>query len=209
MGGTENILVIALVGVGSLGLVAVMLYLFYRRSNPKRVQQRGRDNQVANVVAAARRFAKENSFRFISPAVLHSGDKVADLDALVIGGFGVLGIKGLGYNGEIYGTAAEKEWLQVTSDKERTHFPNPIIEAAADVRVLRDNLFAARLKQVPVEVVCVFADSGAKLALPRGTGHYSLKEFKELLKKEKYLEEKGLDPDAIEAALRSALGTTG
>ena len=48
--------------------------------------------------------------------------------------------------------------------------------------------------------MCVFTNKKATLALPRGTGHYTLKDFKALLGKSKYEQDKGVDiPQTVDA----------
>lgn len=201
----EEWIAYALLFVISLVIIAVVVFIYYRKNNPKKKKRLGRENKSHLAINPARNFARSNSFKFISPANIKRGDKTANLDAVIIGYFGVLGIKALGYNGEIYGGVNEKSWLQVSDDGSRENFENPITESASDVRVIRDALIQAKLRQVPVEIMCVFTDSTAQLALPRGTGHYTLKEFKTQLGKEKYLEDTGLDLEAVENAIKSSL----
>ena len=56
------------------------------------------------------------------------------------------------------------------------------------------------LRGIQVETVCVFTNKKATLALPRGTGHYTLKDFKALLGKSKYEQDKGVDiPQTVDA----------
>lgn len=190
--------------VVAVGLLAALLWWQYRSKNPKKLKAAGKDSSAGKAVAAARSFANAHKFRFIAPAKLAKNGKFADLDAIIIGYFGVLGVKALGYNGEIYGAAADVEWVQIVEGV-RTTFQNPIVEASSDVRVIRDALFSTKQKRIPVEVVCVFTDASAQLVLPRGTGHYTLKEFKNLLGKEKYLEDVGLDLDDAENGIKAIL----
>lgn len=177
----------------------------YRKNNPKAKKAKGAASGIGGVVGVAKRFARSNGFKVIAPATLQRSGKTAQLDALVIGYFGVLGVKAYGYNGEIYGNATEENWLQVAGNGKRTPFKNPLQQAAADVRVIRDALFESKMKTIPVEVVCVFADPKAQIAVPGGAGYYTAKTFKQLLGKEKYLADKGLDLEKAEQALRAAL----
>lgn len=188
-----------------IALIVGVVYLIYRKDHPPVRKTKGRESTTQSAVQALRSFARSNSFRFIAPARLVRGENTAKLDAVMVGYFGVLGLKALGYNGEIYGEAGDENWLQVGEDGQRNYFANPITEAAADVRVVRDALFTKKLKKVPVEVVCVFTNPKAQIALPRSTGHLNLKEFKALLRKDKYLEDTGLDLDAVEGALKDSL----
>lgn len=186
-------------------VLVVMGLVLYRKRHPRQVKRQTRDSSSNKAVAVARRFARSNRFRLIAPAHLARGEKQAQLDAIVVGYFGILGVIGLGYNGNIYGAANEAEWLQINEGGARTYFQNPLDEASAAVRVIRDALFATKMKQIPVEVVVVFTDVTAQLAISRSPGLYSLKTFKALLSKEKYLEDTGLDLDQTEAAIRAAL----
>ncbi|MGD9559678.1 MAG: nuclease-related domain-containing protein [Oscillospiraceae bacterium] len=189
----------------SVGVFAAMAMVLYRKNNPKEEKPQARSSGTGRAAGKMRSFARSNDFRFLGPATLESGGRTARLDALVIGYFGVLGLISLGYNGEIYGSATDKQWLQVSPDKTREYFDNPVLEAAADVRVIRDALFADKQKQVPVEVVCVFTDRRAQIAIPPKVGYLTMKSLGALLQKEKYLEDAGLDLDRVENAIRAAM----
>lgn len=189
-------------------VVAVVIIFFIARHFLKKRGPKEHKVVVGSTAAAGRqavRFARSNSFKVISPAVVRGKNGTARLEAVVIGPFGILGVKGLGYYGNVYGTKDEKEWLNVTALGARTKFPNPILESAADVRVLRDALFAKNIKVVPVEVVSVFTAKEVQLGLPRDAGHYTMKTYKAYLNKEKFLEEKNFNVEKAEEAIRAAL----
>src|SRR5699024_681166 len=125
----------------------------------------------------------------------------ADLDLLLVGWFGVLGVKCLGYGGEVYGSLDEPEWTQVLPQGRRT-FENPMTRAGKSARAVRDALFAAKLKNVPVETVVVFTNPSASLNLPRSTGHYTEKTFLAYLKGPHFREDKKVEVEPVAAALR-------
>ncbi len=203
----EIVAIIILLASVVVVLVFVGIY-FYRKNHVPKVRQKGKNNKAGRAVAAMQSFARGNRFRLIAPAHLVRGDKEARLDALVVGYFGILGLVAVGYNGEIYGEANDAQWVQVTDDGRR-YFDNPVLEAAADVRVIRDALFEKKLRKIPVEVLAVFTDKNAQLALPRSTGHLTVKDLKKQLRKEKYLEDTKLDLDEVEKTLRAALAGAG
>lgn len=186
-------------------ILAGFIFYFYRKEHPKAAKARGRQNNQSAVVNPARSFARSNSFRFIAPAKIKGNAAEINLDAVIVGYFGVLGVISLGYNGAVYGSDNDDDWLQVGEDETREYFESPVLEASAGVRAIRDALFAAKLKKVPVEVVYVFADPKVQLAVPRSLNVLKVKNFKALLKKDKYLEDTGLDLDAVENALRNAI----
>lgn len=70
---------------------------------------------------------------------------------------------------------------------------------------MRDALFSAKLKNVPVEAAVVFTNRSAQLALPRSTGHYTVKEFRTLLDKSKYTQDKRVDIQKTAGAVRAWL----
>lgn len=205
MNPTVLMIVYMLLGVALIVGGYLLIRLIARRRNAPQDKEAGADTAVA----AARRFARSNGFVCLAPAKLTGKGRAARLDAVVIGYFGVLGVKAYGFNGEIYGAPGEEEWLQVSPGGERRKFANPVNEANADVRVLRDVLFTARLKNVPVEVLCVFTDPKAQMAVSRGAGVFTLKAFKAQLEKDKYLEDKGFEPDKVRAALEAAMESGG
>ena len=122
----------------------------------------------------------------------------------MVGVFGLLCVKCIGLGGEIYGSAEDTNWLQVLSDN-RLSFENPLQKAAADTRLVRDALFSAKLKSIPVETVCVFTNKTAELAVPRGAGHLTVKEFKSLLSKDRFVTDKKVDIEKAAAAVKEYL----
>lgn len=157
----------------------------------------------APILGAARRFAALHQYEVIEASRIEANGKSADIDFAVVGCFGVLCVKCVGLCGTIYGGADEDEWARVKNDARET-FANPIRECAAVTRVVRDVLFAAKRKNVPVETVCVFTNPKAELVLPRGTGHLTAQEFRSMLGRGKYLYDKGVDEKAVAELLRAA-----
>ena len=153
-------------------------------------------------LAAAKRMAAMNQYEVISPAVLEKNGSVTDLDFILVGIFGLLCVKCVGLGGEIYGSAGDAMWLQVCDEK-RQSFENPLRRAEQDTRLVRDALFSAKMKNVPVETVVVFTNKRAQLALPRSTGHYTMKDFRALLGKSKFTQDKHTDIAQAVAALRA------
>lgn len=198
------------VSMVAIGAAVVLFAIYYirrgiqKKNGPVEVVEKKPEN---GAVKQMRAFARKSSFAFIAPAPMKRGDKTAKLDAVVVGYFGVLGVISLEYSGTVYGGAKESRWVAVDGAGERTEFANPVDEASAAVRVLRDALNAGGQKRVPVEVLAVFTDDTAVIAVPRSTTYHTTKTLKDLLRKEKYMEDAGLDIPAVEAALLAAKET--
>ncbi|MEG1104699.1 MAG: nuclease-related domain-containing protein [Oscillospiraceae bacterium] len=177
--------------------IGFLIYTLYKKakSSTKDVK-----NKAQKPLSVAKGFAKLHEYTLISPCNLAKDGKFADVDFAVVGYFGVLGVKCIGLGGEIYGSSGDAMWLQVTNTQ-RISFENPLIRAQADARLIRDTLFAAGLKSVPVEVICVCTNPKASLALPRSTGHFTMKDYKAYLKKDKFEQDKKVDLEATVAAI--------
>lgn len=192
--------------IGIAALVGLYYFFFMREGSGSKRLDKAKDlsDAAAKPLAAAKRFAALQQYEVIAPAALAKNGRFADLDFIIVGCFGLLCVKCIGRGGEIYGSEGDAKWLQVRGET-RTSFENPILQAAADTRLVRDTLFTANLKNIPVETVCVFTNKNASLALPRSTGHLTVKEFRALLDKEKYRTDKHVDIAKASAAVRAYL----
>ena len=196
-----------IVGIVIITLLCLFLIIYFLwRSDSPLFRRKPKDlpdaKKADKPLGAARRMALMNGYQVISPACLAKDGKLADLDFILVGTFGVLCVKCVGRGGSIYGSAGDAMWLQV-KNQDRISFANPILEAERDTHLVRDILFSAKLKNIPVETVCVFTNPVASLALPRSTGHYTVKEFRSLLGQSRFLQERKIDLDAVCTALRA------
>ncbi len=183
--------------------IAVVMVWYNGRYRTQK--DKGRDANKEKVVRQIRNFARQNQFRFIAPLQLENkGDSVC-LDAVLIGYFGVLGVIALGYNGEVYGKAEDENWVQITPKGERNTFRSPEKESAIALRALRNGLISEKQKNIPVEVVYVFGDKNAQLGIPRSLGVMRSKDLKNLLGKDRFLDDCGLDLDAVENAIKKSM----
>ena len=193
-----------LILVAVVAAISLIYYFLFQKdsSKPKRGKDLSPEAAAAKPLAATKRFALLQQYQVIAPAKLVKNEKTADLDFILVGSFGLLCVKCIGLGGEIYGSAGDENWLQVHG-KNRTPFENPLNKAAADTRLVRDALFTAKLKSIPVETVVVFTNKKAALALPRSTGHYTVKDFNALLGKSSLLADKGVDIAKAADAVRA------
>ena len=203
--GTELLLALIIIAAS----VAAYFLLAGKRDGelekPRKAKNLSDSQKSAEPLRITRRFAALHQYQVIAPAQLAKDGKFADLDFILVGWFGLLCVKCIGLGGQIYGSLEDEMWLQLDGDK-RVSFANPMRAAEADTRLVRDTLFAAKLRNLGVETVCVFTNKSATLMLPRTTGHYTVKEFKALLDKSKYEQDKGVDiPKTVEAVKKWAV----
>jgi len=203
--------ILNIAGVLVVLVIVLLVFFFILRSQnddgPRKDKHKPHtDGGVANMVSALGRYASMHGFVMIAPAALQSKDKECKLDAVLVTYAGVVGVRCMGHNGEIFANSGESEWLWVTSEG-RNSLPDPVGQAAADVRVLRDLLMQnSALRNIPVECLTVFTDKTVQLAVPKSIPIYRRKELLSLLESEKYLQDKGIDLPAVAAVLKSAAG---
>ena len=117
---------------------------------------------------------------------------------------GLVGVRCLGYNGEIFANPGEAEWLWVTGEG-RERIPDPVAQCAADARALRDVLMQdTKLRSVPVECLPVFTDKSVQLSVPKSLSVLRRTQLIPLLEQQKYLEDRGLDVERVCALLEAA-----
>lgn len=186
--------------VAAVLIIGAIGWFYFRQVNPKKDAVKDAKNRNKRALRVARRFARSNGFHYIAPAALQNDERKANLDALVIGSFGVLGVKALGYNGQIYSNDGDREWLQVVDD-ERRFFDSPVSEALSDVRVIQNILLKNNIKQTPVQVLCVFTDPKVELLLSGAGNCFTVKKFKQILNSDKFLESSIQNTDIINDVL--------
>ncbi|MBQ8612194.1 MAG: NERD domain-containing protein [Oscillospiraceae bacterium] len=183
-----------------LALVVVVTVVIVTMEREKKLP-RGRKKANANAaVTALRSFAVNNGCKVLGPVRFTRGEQTVTLDGVLVGWFGVLGVKGIGYNGQIYGNPKEQQWLWVSADK-RESFANPMEECTLAARMMREALMKAGVRSPESEAVVVFTDSKAELCIPRDAGVMKVADLRSYLRKEKFQKDRGYDLDVMCAAL--------
>ena len=183
-----------------VGIALIITVVIFFMEREKKLP-RGRKKENANAaVAVLKSFAANNSCKVLGPVTLTKGDRTARLDAVLVGWFGVLGIKSYGYNGQVYGNAGEDEWVWVSADK-REKFENPIGECTLAARLMREALMNAGVRAPESEAVYVFTDSKLEMCIPRNLNPMNLSDLRSYLRKDKFQKDRGYDLDTMVAAL--------
>lgn len=186
-------------------IVITVVILFSERDKSNTGPRRAKaDANTAAAVKLLKSFAARSQSRVLGPVTLKKGDKTAQLDGVLVGYFGVLGLKTFGYNGQVYGTPKDAHWLWVSANK-RENFDNPIEECALAARIMREALMNAGVRNPDCEATYVFTAPKLELCIPRSVGAMTLKELKSYLRKEKFHADKGYDLDVLCKALEPFL----
>lgn len=200
--------IINLVGVILIIAIAAGVFYFLSKSqaddSAPAAKHAKEDSGVDQTLRGLSRYAASHGFQILKPAKITSGERTAELDAVIVTYCGVIGVRCLGYNGEIFSNSGESEWLWVTAEGRR-RIADPIAQCAADARVLRDLLIREpKLKNVPVECLAVFTDKDVRLSVPKSMPVLRRKELMAQLEQNRYLEDKGIDANRITDLFRSA-----
>ena len=109
--------------IGILIIIVIVIAIFYFLSkNPSddsgnSPAKHARENGgVDQTLRALSRYASSHGFQILRPAKITSGGKTAQLDAVLVTYCGVIGVRCLGYNGEVFANPGESEWLWVTAE---------------------------------------------------------------------------------------------
>ena len=197
--------------IGLIAIIAIAILIFYfaarsqntDASTPGAKRQRT-DAGVDATLRALSRYAASHGFKLLRPAHFCAGQREAELDAVLVTFNGLVGVRCLGYNGEIFANPGEAEWLWVTGEG-RERIPDPVAQCAADARALRDVLMQdTKLRSVPVECLPVFTDKSVHLSVPKSLSVLRRTQLIPLLEQQKYLEDRGLDVDRVCALLEAA-----
>ena len=165
---------------------------------PKFAKTAIKNDGVDKLLGSLRRYASTHNFTLLENVTLGE-DK---LDAVLVTYSGVVGVRCYGYNGQIFANPGDREWFWKAAD-ESERFTAPAEHTAADTRTLRDKLFAAGQKKIKVETLAVFTSPSVSMAVPKSIYPLRSKELLSLLENDQYLEDTGLDKDAVVAALKA------
>lgn len=194
-----------------LAIAAALVVYFTNRDNSggEKVAKGGVGGDekagAGDVLGRVRRYARLNSYQVVAPARWARDGKLAEFDCVLVGYFGVLGVRCMGYSGRVFGGEKEKTWVQTKGEK-RYEFENPLDRNARDARILREVLISAGLRNIPVETVLV-CTGGQKqeLALPRSTPLYTPKTLSRYLNTSHFDQDKKVDVEKTADLLRQAV----
>ena len=193
-------------------LIAVIfgaIFLFLKKAEKSEgadgvVKKASSEDGVEKTLSKLKSYARHHGFTYISPAAFAVGDKKCSLDAIIVTYNGVVGIKCEGRNGQVFSNPHNEPWLWVAGSK-RENFTSPSADRSVDTRTLREVLTAAKLRTTKVECFTVFTSKNVVLSVPSGEPIMPPNTLMNMLAKEIYLSDNGLDKDAVAAAINNAI----
>jgi len=189
----------------SVVLILCILKLYFTFVHKKRG-----DFAQSVVQKRLKKFAAIRSYKVISDIDLPMSDgRIAHIENLLIGFFGVLIINAKEFGGIIYGDYKKDTWVSVKGKEDKgtavsTPFKNPIpaMEEAADA--VRYTLTSNKIYKTAIESFILFTGSKLNFAVTKGLPLLQEKDFKKLLEKEKYSADGPVDVEEVYNTLMNA-----
>ena len=154
-----------------------------------------------------RRFAGIRSFKVLSGLTFSQKNRTVTIDHILVGFFGVMLITVKNAKGTVYGSGRDKNWVRVVTKHEqekRGTFANPVFQNQSALEAVREVFISRNIYKIPIENYIVFANKKAVLNTERGLPVLTIRDFKKLLKKEKYSADGDIDVAMITEVLTNA-----
>jgi hypothetical protein len=170
-------------------------------ASPKgKKQTNSNRNDLLNLVSRLATYARRNHFQLLVPGTLSSNGTIAVLTAILITRSRVVGINCFGFGGDINARARTKDWMQLMNGEQKP-FPSPVQKNLDQEKIVRQVLEETGWPGVDVEIIGVFTSPSVRLYNVADTNCYTRDDALDYLQSERFLSDRGLDPQKIEQAL--------
>ncbi len=166
------------------------------------VQKNSSRQELMTAISAVLTYSRRNRFYCIVPGTLVHEDKVASLAAIVVTKGRVLGFNCFGYGGTLYAGSGDDDWRQILNGEEKK-IESPVVRNRKQKEILDAVLKECGYLNVPTEIYGVFTASGIILKDHKNTRCHTQKAMMEILKGDRFMEDKGLEPAKIGKALEA------
>lgn len=194
------VVVVVLLGVG--GYMLIKRYA-EEIAPKKKVQADNRERSVKAIKRILSGYVRRNDGRVIYSMDVASSKTSGSADAILIGYFGALVLVGCDFEGDLYIDSADVEKMTQIVKKERAQHDNPALAAKTAAKAVNEMLREKKVYRVPVENGVVFTNARATANVPGSVPTYTPKKLKKALRANRFLEDKGVDPDKVAEALLS------
>jgi len=199
---SENIGTLIFIGAA---LVIVFLYFFIKRyfdvvAPKKRLESNDSEMSLKTVKRILEKYVKRNDGRAIYDIEVGSNRTKGSADAVLIGYFGVLVVITCALSGDLFVNDKDPNLIQKIKEDRRIH-ENPILKAQQAIKAVTELLREKRVFRVPVEYCVVFTASKTNVNVPRSLNGYTAKEFSEVLRTDRFLNDNKVDVDATTNAI--------
>ncbi len=179
-------------------ILIILILLFFILANyfkDKKIMKIGAKGEKI-IAKILKRYSIIRGYKVINDIYLPLYEETTQIDHILIGNFGVLVVETKNLHGEIYGNPSEKNWSQFIGTKKHK-FYNPIFQNKTHIDNIRYIFNKENIYNINIDGVVVFTGNKIVLNIPKNKMVYRLKEFKKLLKKDRYENNNGVDIQKI------------
>lgn len=162
-----------------------------------------KDGAESSFHRTLRRIATLKNFEVMENVALEFEGEKYSFDAVLLSGYGTIGIKASYEKGDIYGGVNDVNWLCVpnTTLSHKEYFANPVKEISGSVRFFKDLYKTEKVKGGSADSFVLFPFSKTTLYLGKNTPAYTLADAQNVLSEHKYCVNNNADVQAMKAAL--------
>ncbi len=149
---------------------------------------------------ALAKYARGRDYKVMGRTTLSFNGQTFTFDGLLLTYFGVIGFTAVPHAGDIYGDAADEEWVAIYDGK-RTPFYSPVMAMNGSVKVIKDIFRTEKVKGGQTEIMAVFTNNDANVAVARSLPACHVSRLSERLTSAKLITDNGANIEAMKAAL--------
>ena len=137
-----------------------------------------------------KKFARKRKYEVYSDLKINNKGQEYIFDNLLIGEFGALLVESFRESGELYGSAADESFINITLKNKRVLCENLSKKLLKNTAVLREIVTENKIYNVKIEGAIVIENKNCKQMLTVPDSIFNLKELKKYLSLEKFEEGK-------------------
>ena len=159
-------------------------------------QKNSNKQELMKTISDLLTYGRKHHFFCVVPGTLMHEEEVASLAVLMVTRRSVLGFNCFGYGGTIIAGSGEDDWRQQLNGEEKM-IGSPVVRNRKQKDILDAVLKENGFGEVETEIYGIFTASGVILKDHKKTRCCSRLAMMEILKGNRFLEDKGLDPQKI------------
>ncbi|NLL91277.1 MAG: hypothetical protein GX222_02510 [Ruminococcaceae bacterium] len=200
---TDRYDILALIAVLIITAIGIGTYFFMKKYQtdirPKKLAEKESDKKAQEALKT-----EFNSYiRRNEGKALYDWSTKSDgyyPNGILIGNFGVFASVGCDLSGELYTDEKSPTITKIVLDDKDT-YPNPFQELRNIERGIIDILRNNKIYRTPVFTAVFFSNKNAKINIPRSSYYLTPKTLRKELRKDQFVEDKGVDIDVVFEAL--------
>ena len=157
-------------------------------------------NDLLDVISQLATYARKNHFRLLVPGTVTVDGKTAVLTAILVTRSKVVGVNCFGFGGSVKAAPGTSDWRQ-TLNGVQTTFPSPVKKNQQQRELLGQALESVGMADTDVEIIGVFTSPTVQLSQNSRTNCYNKTGFFSYLQNDRFLNDRGVDPQKVEQAL--------